>query len=73
MLLLNAMEFLVVEVAEKAETSDCLVVDYELFSMEVEQEILHLSGEWMYLVFYVIRDCLNCSGMVEGLVHLQVL
>ena len=40
MLLLNAMEFLVVEVAEKAETSDCLVVDYELFSAAVEQGIL---------------------------------
>ena len=70
-LLLNAMEFLVAEVAVKILC--CSVVDYELFSMEAELGILLLSGEWMYLAFYLINDCLNCSGMMVERVHPQVL
>ena len=66
-LLLNAKEFLVVEVAETAGTSNCSVVDYELSLKVVVQETLRTMEEWMYLVFY---GYLYCSEKLEALVHL---
>ena len=64
--------FLVVEVVETTETSDCLVVGYELF-LEVAAQESPLSWEGlMYLVFYSINGYLYYSARAEVQVHLQV-
>ena len=72
-LLPNVKEFLVAEVAETTETSDCLVVDYELFSEVVAQESLLSWEGLMYLAFYSIHGYLYYSAREEELVHLQAL